>query len=91
MSLFAVLSPTENPKLIAAIKEHYPDNYQITPTQWIVSAKGTAQQISDKLGVSAKENLIGSGVILSIKSYWGRSNPDLWDWMKGKMEESDNG
>jgi hypothetical protein len=93
MSLFAVLSVTENQKLIAAIKEKFPDpdNYQITPTQWIVSARGTAKQVSDTLGVSVKESPVGSAVILAISGYWGRANTDLWDWMKAKMEEGSNG
>lgn len=92
MSLFAVLSPTENPKLIAAIKEKFPDNnYQITSTQWIVSAKGTAQQISDTLGINAKENPTGLALIFAIAGYWGLANTDLWEWMKVKTEEKANG
>lgn len=88
MSLFAVLSPKENHKLETAIKEKFPDNYQqLSPTQWIISAKGTAKQISDKLGVSIKENPVGNAVILGINSYWGRASTDLWDWMKVKIEE----
>jgi len=91
MSLFAVLLPAENPKLINAIKERFPENYQITPTQWVISAKGTAQQVSDKLEISVKENPIGSAVVLTITGYWGRASTDLWEWMKVKMEESANG
>lgn len=91
MSLFAILLPAENPKLIAAIKEKFPDHYEITSTQWMIFAKGTAQQISDKLGVSIKENPIGSAVILVIAGYWGRAATDLWEWMKVKMEKDDNG
>lgn len=88
MSLFAVLLPAENPKLIAAIKGKFPDpnNYQITPTQWLISAKGTAQQISSVLGVS-DEKPVGSAVILAIAGYWGRASSDLWEWMRVKMEE----
>jgi len=93
MSLFAVLLPEENPKLVAAIKEKFPDtdHYEITSTQWMISGKGTVKQISDTLGVSVKENPIGSAVILAISGYWGRASTDLWDWMKVKMEESVNG
>jgi len=71
-------------------KEKFPDHYEITSTQWMISAKGTVKQISDTLGVSVQENPIGSAVLLSISGYWGRASTELWDWMKVKMEESAN-
>jgi hypothetical protein len=88
MSLFAVLLPAENPKLVAAIKGKFPDtdHYEITSTQYMISAKGTAQQISGILGVS-DEKPVGSAVILAIAGYWGRASSDLWEWMRVKMEE----
>lgn len=89
MGLFAILSPTENPKLEASIKEKFPDNYKITSTQWVVSSKGTAQQIADKVGIS--EGDVGNGVVLSFNNYWGRADAGLWEWMKDKIEASGNG
>ncbi len=91
MGLFAVLLPEENPKIITAIKEKFSDNYQVTPTQWIISTKGTAKQISDTLGISGKEPPTGDAVILTIAGYWGRAEPNLWEWMKVKMEEGADG
>jgi hypothetical protein len=91
MSLFAVLLPAENPKLVAAIKEKFPDHYEIISTQWIISTKGTARQISDNLGISGKEPATGDAVILTIAGYWGRADPDLWEWIKVKMQEGANG
>jgi len=91
MSLFAVLLPEENPKLVAAIEEKFSDHYQVTPTQWIISVKGTAKQISDTLGVSGKEPPTGEAVILTIAGYWGRADTNLWEWMKVKMEERADG
>jgi hypothetical protein len=91
MSLFAVLLPKETPELVKIIKEKFPENYEINPTQWIISAKGTVKQVSDTLGVSVKENPTGSAVVLGISGYWGRASTDLWDWMKVKMEEGVDG
>ena len=54
MSLFAVLLPKENPELVKIIKEKFPEHYEITPTQWIISAKGTVKQVSDNVGVSLR-------------------------------------
>jgi hypothetical protein len=94
MGLFAVLLPNDNPKLATAIKEKYPENYQqLSSTQWIISAKGTARQISNTLGVTSEEDerTIGPAIILSITSYWGRASVDVWEWMRVKGEEGSNG
>jgi hypothetical protein len=93
MSLFAVLLPAENPNLVTAIKEKFPDpdNYQITPTQWIISAKGTAKQISETLGISGKDPSTGNAVILTIVDYWGRADASLWEWMRVNMEKGADG
>ncbi|MHB8173088.1 MAG: hypothetical protein ACYDFU_01330 [Nitrospirota bacterium] len=94
MSLFAVLFPAENPALQTAIKEKFPENnYKITSTQWIISGKGTAQQISDMLGITkgTGPGTSGLGVVLGVSSYWGRADAGLWEWMKVKTEEGDNG
>lgn len=88
MALFAVLLPYANPTVIASIEEKFPDpnHFKINSTQWVVSGKGTAQKISDLLGTT--EN---GGVVLSFSGYWGRADANLWEWMKAKIEESDNG
>lgn len=93
MSIFAVLSLTDNKKLEEIIVEKFPTNhYKITSTQWIVSSKETAKQLSDTLGITVDGKGLGptgSGIILGISSYWGRAHTDIWEWMKVKMEEGD--
>ena len=93
MSLFAVLSPSVNPKLESAIIEKFPDNhFKINSTQWVVSGKGSAKIISDTIGITSEgDATIGSGVVLAFSGYWGRASTDLWEWMKAKIEASDNG
>ena len=93
MALFAVILPQEDEELEAAIKAKFPDtnHYKISSTQWIVSGKGTAQKISDKLGITGDGSTIGNGIVLAFTGYWGRASTDLWEWMKAKIEESDNG
>lgn len=88
MALFAVILQHENPGVARLIEEKYPDplHYQITSTQWIVSGKGTAQSVSDLIGASEL-----GGIVLSFSGYWGRAETSLWEWMKSRVEESDNG
>lgn len=89
MSIFAVLSKNENPILEQRIEAEFPDNYyKFSSSQWFVSFDGTSKDVSDKLGVTSKEDPI-SAVIVDIASYWGRSSLDLWDWLKQKWEKSD--
>jgi hypothetical protein len=90
MSLFAVLLPKEegSANLINKIKATFPnDNFQITPTQWLISAKGTAKEISEKLGINDEKPVVGYAIILAIAGYWGRGSADLWEWMRVKTEE----
>jgi hypothetical protein len=94
MALFAILLPKENPRIVAAIKDKFTENnyFEICPTQWIVSGKGPAKKISDTIGISSEgEQTLGSGVVLAFTGYWGRASTDLWEWMKIKIEEGDNG
>lgn len=72
-------------KLSKKILETFPnDNYSLSNGSWLVSAEGTAEGISVKLGV--KEGLISSVVIAEIASYHGRANPAIWSWIKDKWE-----
>ena len=84
MSVFIIVSQTESaPTLQTAIKEKYPnDHYELHSNQWLVSAGETAQEISDKLGITA------ATIVFSVSSYWGRSNPNVWEWLKVKWEKS---
>lgn len=75
-------------KLPGAIAEHFPNNFlMIGDDIWLVAGKSTAQEVSDKLGISTGDN--GSGVVLAVSSYFGRANPNIWDWIKTKWEAVD--
>jgi hypothetical protein len=56
---------------------------------WLVSTKGTAQELSAKLGVTSGDN--GAAVIVEVASYFGRANPNIWSWIKTKLEAPPGG
>jgi hypothetical protein len=86
MAVFAVLAPLDNQKIGPAIEATFPDNFfRASNGQWFVSAQGTAKQISDRLGISDGTN--GGGIVVTVASYWGRTNPDLWPWLAARMEK----
>jgi hypothetical protein len=88
MPVFAVI-PQPNPntsKLAAVIAANFISESITLEGEkgWLVSTKGTAQDLSARLGVTSGEN--GAAIILEIASYFGRANPNIWSWIKIKME-----
>jgi hypothetical protein len=85
MAVFMVLPRAPTPKLDAAIQASFPDDsFQLSGNQWMVSFRGTAVALSEKLGITDGAN--GSAVIAQIGSYYGRAPRDVWDWIKQKLE-----
>lgn len=88
MTIFAVLEQSPNTKLSKAIKSQFSDDYLMVATgQWLISANGTAQSISDKLGLH-KGTGINSTLVFATSSYYGLHNSDTWDWIKNKLESN---
>lgn len=86
MPILAVLAEPDNQKLETAITEGFPEDFvKIRPGQWLVSAELTAQELSGKLLITDGTN--GAGVVVSIGSYFGRANPNLWEWIRTKWDK----
>lgn len=69
-----------------AISEKFGNNaYQLPGAgAWLISYDGTAKELSDALGIT--DGSPGTGVIVSVGSYYGRAPTDIWEWMKVRME-----
>jgi hypothetical protein len=96
MTIFAILLPAPAPAIVNAIKNAYPnDNLPINETQWLVSATGTAIDVSAKLGVYDPRNPgaapIGNAVIFATNGYFGRAQTNIWEWIKAKLEATPSG
>jgi hypothetical protein len=89
MSVFIIISPiASNPKLEATIIEQYPEDfYKLSENQWLVCAGGIAKELSTKLKINDDEGT-GPAIVFSIANYWGRANPNIWEWIKTKWEKS---
>jgi len=59
---------------------------------WLVSFQGTTQELSDKLTITGQapgvKSEIGSVLLTSIGTYYGRGPADMWEWLKTRMEAS---
>jgi len=86
MTIFSVMEDNPNPALREAIKAAFPDNYrELSPGRWLISASGTAQQVSEKMGL-VRGSGFGGTVVFATTSYYGLHSSDLWDWIREKLE-----
>jgi hypothetical protein len=80
MPLFLVVAlQNSGPDVDEAVASSFPDDsYKIEPGKWAVNADvTTAKQLSTKLGIRATQ----SHIVVPIRGYSGRSQPDLWEWL----------
>ena len=85
MTVFAVLLLTPQPFLAARIEKNYEGScLKLSDTQYLVSARGTAVEVSKKLGLESPE--AGNAIVFAMSSYWGRAPTTVWDWIKARME-----
>jgi hypothetical protein len=88
MPIFVIFRVSDPQMMKAAIEAEFPqDSLAISANEWLVSFRGTAVGLSDKLGVSDGRN--GVAIIFGMSSYFGRATTDIWDWIKAKAESSD--
>lgn len=55
---------------------------------WFVSYPGTSVELSAELGITPADNTpkLGSVLITSVGSYYGRGPTPMWEWLKTRFE-----
>jgi hypothetical protein len=96
MTIFAILMPEPQPRVVAEIVRLYPDDFlMLSDTQYLISSTATAQGLTIKLGMGPTREgaaeITGNAVVLAISSYWGRAPVSVWDWLKAKLEAPASG
>jgi len=91
MTIYAILLPHPQPTLAAKIVSEFgADALPVNETQWLVSANGTTQEITKRLGIFDPENQTatptGSAIVFATSSYFGRAPTNVWEWLKVKLE-----
>ncbi len=93
MTIFVVI-PQLNPNatlLAGAIASAFPKDSYYTLDDgkgWLVSTTGTAQSLSEKLGITDGTN--GAAIVMEMASYFGRANPNTWTWIRSSLEKPAN-
>lgn len=87
MPIFAVFPFSNHEKLGKAIEDLLPDGSKALPRGcWLVAFAGTAAELAAKLGITPDgEN--GTGIVLSVGSYYGRAPVDNWEWLESRWEK----
>ena len=87
MAVFAVIRTEKNADLGRNIKKAFPDNFFVSAEGllWLVAAKMTNQQFSERIGVVKGSQFTGT-LILRITSYYGMHSTEFWDWLQTKIE-----
>ncbi len=84
MAIFAIITQpgTNSAKLPEAVTKAFEGaNYPLGNGVWLVSAVGTANDVSNKVGITP-DGESGTGVVVEVASYFGRANPAIWSWIK---------
>jgi hypothetical protein len=90
MTIFAVISVSDNAKLVTALEANFPGDYiKVGSTEYFVAAPpksvATAKDLSDKLGITDGTN--GIGIVLNTAGYYGRAAPNIWEWLTAKVQQ----
>jgi|HubBroStandDraft_6_1064221.scaffolds.fasta_scaffold1657017_1 hypothetical protein len=87
MSIFAITAPSSNEKIAPAIDAAFPgQNIKAWQGHWFISAVGTAKEIYDKIESNSPDKKPGTMIVVSVANYWGVANPDVWEWLKSRLE-----
>src|SRR5271157_2467041 len=72
-------------RLEQAVASNYPgDHYAIGRGQWMITAKATAAQVAEALGILAGQSPLSGSYVTCISEYAGRAKKEMGEWMDAK-------
>jgi hypothetical protein len=86
MAIFAVipLDQVASNGLGLIIDREFPGkNFRVALNHWLISANGTAQEISAKLGITTGQ--VGQAAVYNVGGYFGYAPQNTWEWLKANM------
>lgn len=94
MTIFAVLLPTPQPGLVAAIEREFKEvnRRKVSETQWLLASTKTVIEVTAKLGIYDANNPsvppTGNAIVLAVAAYFGRAPIETWDWIRSRLEST---
>ena len=85
MQVFAVFD-VSNPEVVSRnLQLFHMGNFFVTNNTFFVAASGTTtRQLAESIGF-ADGGGVNQGIVISVSSYWGRHDPELWEWIAAQM------
>jgi hypothetical protein len=85
MTIFAITTPPSNVQIGPAITRHFPgEHIQAWDGCWFIASPGTVGEVAAKLSVA--DGSVGTVIVTSVANYWGRANPEVWEWLNSGLE-----
>jgi hypothetical protein len=92
--IFAIIRVSDSTKISEAIKKVFPeDHLALGHDEWLVSFKGTANELTEKIGITTRneegklvKGNLGSVMVLAVSSYQGVADTNTWEWMASRSE-----
>ncbi len=86
MQVFVAFNISHQALVRARILKSYDGNYfDAGNGSFFISTDGeTTRQVATKIGLGDDAD-VTSGIVISVTTYWGRYNKDLWEWISVKM------
>lgn len=85
MGVFAVISPTPDPELAERIGTASGGKcFAYSDRSWLVKFDGTSMKLARELKADGDGDQ--SAIVLSVSSYYGRANPQIWEWLRTHWE-----
>jgi hypothetical protein len=87
MTVFVVFRATSPEAMGASVRRNFPNNFlEVQSDEWLISASGTAKDVSDRLGLTPSASSVGTAIVFSMANYYGRAPTEIWEWIKAKAE-----
>jgi hypothetical protein len=81
MAVFAVipLDQVASGALGAAIEREFSGkHFMVAGHHWLVSANGTTQEVSGRLGITTGH--VGQAIVYNVSAYFGLAPQTTWEW-----------
>ena len=92
MQVFAVFGVKNTDRVREGLTEHYPEQHRVIGSAvYLVATKDeTTREVATKLGLGDKieGRPVTSGIVVPMGSYWGRGDPDMWEWISVRKQSS---
>jgi hypothetical protein len=88
--IFAIIAASKPEALLPNIEAEFPDSHlAVGVGQWLIVGPSTltTQELAVKLKISVEDN-VSAAIVLSVASYFGRTQLSTWEWLIAKMGDA---